>query len=475
MQLSGNGGGNYQWTGPSGFTSTLQNPTIVSLASTNNGVYTLVVTNANNCQASATTAVVVNINPVINISGANVCFGASATLSVSGGGTYSWSGPSGFTSTSSTPVIPLVNAATSGNYTVLVTAANGCTNTSAANLSYNTIPSPSITGITKACVNSQISLQGSGGFIYSWSGPANFVASSQNVTFTVNSIGMSGIYTLSILNQAGCSSFTTINVVVDPLPNGTLVSDGKNSCVPFCANFSLAASPNNAPIINNSWQINSQTFAGTTLNYCFITAGNFPVNANFTDANGCTNSSTFAINAYAAPIADFEYSPLKPVEGVDNVQFVNSSPSTDISNFNWYFINNNGYTSTSSSTSDLFQESGVYPVALIVKNKWGCLDTVVKTITIAEDQALFVPNSFTPNGDGINEIFQPKGKGLLKYNLMVFDRWGQKIYETADFADGWDGTFKGLECKQDSYVWKITASYPQGKVKEYTGHVTLNR
>ena len=58
---------------------------------------------------------------------------------------------------------------------------------------------------------------------------------------------------------------------------------------------------------------------------------------------------------------------------------------------------------------------------------------------------------------------------------MIFDRWGQKLFETSEFTTGWDGEFKGQECKQDTYVWKITASFPQGIVKEYTGHVTLNR
>jgi gliding motility-associated-like protein len=96
-------------------------------------------------------------------------------------------------------------------------------------------------------------------------------------------------------------------------------------------------------------------------------------------------------------------------------------------------------------------------------------------ITVVEEQNLYVPNSFTPNGDGINDIFLPKGKGLTKYNLMIFDRWGQKLFETSEFTTGWDGEFKGQECKQDTYVWKITASFPQGKVKEYTGHITLNR
>ena len=475
IQLTGTGTGTFLWTGPNGFNSALQNPTLGALNNLNGGVYTLSIVDANSCVGSATTAVVVNANPVANTTNANVCFGLAATLTVSGGGTYLWSGPNGFTSTLANPQIPVVNASTSGNYTILVTAANGCTNTNVANVSFNPIPTASISGTTRACVNSTIALQGSGGFIYSWSGPSNFVSASQNLTLTASNVNMSGTYTLSVLNQAGCANYATINVIIDPLPNGTLVSDGNNSCVPFCSNFSLSPVAGNSPIVSNVWQLNNQTFTSPSLNYCFRTAGSYVVNGSFVDVNGCSNSATFAINAYPAPVADFVYSPLKPVENLDNVLFSNSSTSTDITGWNWYFVNNNGYTSTQTNPSYMFEQSGNYPIALVVHNKYGCSDTIVKMITVVEEQNLYVPNSFTPNGDGINDIFLAKGKGLTKYNLMIFDRWGQKLFETSEFTTGWDGAFKGQECKQDTYVWKITASFPQGIVKEYTGHVTLNR
>ncbi|MBA3681418.1 MAG: gliding motility-associated C-terminal domain-containing protein [Bacteroidetes bacterium] len=125
-------------------------------------------------------------------------------------------------------------------------------------------------------------------------------------------------------------------------------------------------------------------------------------------------------------------------------------------------MNNNGFTSFNENTFFQFEKSGDYPVVLVVKNLWGCSDTVIKVVNVIEDQSLFVLNSFTQNGDGINEIFQA-------------NRWGQKIYESIEFSGGWDGSFQGKECQQDAYVWKITVAYPQGKVKQYTGHVTLNR
>lgn len=123
----------------------------------------------------------------------------------------------------------------------------------------------------------------------------------------------------------------------------------------------------------------------------------------------------------------------------------------------------------------MFSEAGTYPVALVVTNKWGCSDTIIKPIVVGEDFSLYVPNAFTPNGDGLNDTFFPKGHGILKYNLAIFDRWGEKLFTTSDFLQAWDGTFKGAACKNDVYVWKINVTMPDSKLKTYTGHVTLNR
>jgi gliding motility-associated-like protein len=471
--LSGNGGGSYSWTGPLGFTSAAQNPTITGVISTYSGNYILTVIDANGCQASATTAVTVLANPTPLANGATVCFGQPANLTASGGGSYSWTGPNGFTSVLPNPTIPVVNNLTIGNYIVMVTAANTCTSITVANVAANPLPVPTATSTAKTCLNTQVNLQGSPGFLmYQWTGPNNFLSPNVSTTFTATSMSQSGIYVLSVTDNNNCTGSVSTLVVIDPPPTGVLSSDGKSSCVPFCANFSIT--PTSSPIVSAIWNLNNQTFVSPTLNYCFTIGGSYPVRASITDANGCSNTVTFSIDAYSAPRADFEYSPIKPMEGIDNVIFTNTSTGTNTA-WNWYFTNNNGYTSNQQNTSYLFEVAGTYPIAMVVKNKWGCSDTVVKSITIIEDQELFVPNSFTPNGDGINDIFLPKGKGLNKYNLVVFDRWGQKLFETSDFTTGWDGLFKGQDCKEDVYVWKITASFPQGKVKEYTGHVTINR
>jgi gliding motility-associated-like protein len=91
------------------------------------------------------------------------------------------------------------------------------------------------------------------------------------------------------------------------------------------------------------------------------------------------------------------------------------------------------------------------------------------------DGVLYVPNTFTPNGDGINEFFVTLGKDVDEYQLYIFDRWGILIFETNDLNIHWDGTYKGAPVPIDSYVWKIDYSDYQKNVYKLIGHVNVVR
>src|SRR5262249_19541878 len=151
------------------------------------------------------------------------------------------------------------------------------------------------------------------------------------------------------------------------------------------------------------------------------------------DAIGCINTQSFALQAHASPVADFAYTPEKPVEDADPVLFTDNTKGEKLVKWDWFFIDNKGFLSSNQNTSYTFENAGTYPVALIVTNTWGCADTVVRTIFVESDFKLFIPTAFTPNGDGINDTFQPKGRGLSKYTLTIYDRGGGKIFQTSDF------------------------------------------
>ncbi len=92
---------------------------------------------------------------------------------------------------------------------------------------------------------------------------------------------------------------------------------------------------------------------------------------------------------------------------------------------------------------------------------------------MAVDLNLYVPNAFTPDNDDLNEVFQPKGVGIAKYQLDIFDRWGEHLFNSVDFDTGWDGKYTGKLCKTDAYIWKITVTDAAGKIGLYQGHVNL--
>jgi gliding motility-associated-like protein len=165
------------------------------------------------------------------------------------------------------------------------------------------------------------------------------------------------------------------------------------------------------------------------------------------------------------------------VEGLDEIVFENTSKagSGDFEKWTWYFGNNTPTAESKNNVSRVYDDSGVYPVALVVKNQYGCLDSIVKAIKVEADFNVFVPDVFSPNGDGINEVFQPVSRGVKLYTFRIFNRWGQKIFETKDKDLGWDGTTGGKPSPTGVYVWQLNVSSIGGEYKELKGHVTLYR
>jgi gliding motility-associated-like protein len=115
-------------------------------------------------------------------------------------------------------------------------------------------------------------------------------------------------------------------------------------------------------------------------------------------------------------------------------------------------------------------------VALVVKSDKGCTDTLVRALEVGEDYGIYVPNAFTPNDDKLNDIFQPKGFGIVKYEIQIFDRWGEKVFHTKNLEDGWNGTYQNRGDKiieNGVYTWLINVTSVFGKAHELKGHVTL--
>ncbi len=475
ISLNAGGSGSYAWNTPGGASVSGTNLTLPAAVINDGGVYSLLVTSANSCTSSASIQVTVLPKPVLSASGASVCAGGNATLNASGGVSYSWAGPNGYNVFVPSPVITNVTSSQGGVYSLLGWGVNTCMNSQTVMLSVlpYSLPNTAVSGSGNVCLNSNLKLTGSGGVSYTWTGPGNLNLNGPQLNFMVTDPAAGGIYTLSVKNESNCAASTTVAVTVHPLPRGMISSSNNKQCVPLCSDFTFVEGANTAPVVKTWFLIPNQYASDADFTYCIPQAGNHKVQVTFTDTNGCANTSTVMITAYPKPEADFEFAPRIPLEGVEPVYFTNTSTGDNLVRYDWFFTDKNGGTSHKPNASYVYENAGAYPVVLVVSNNWGCADTVIKVVKVGNDFAIYVPNAFSPNGDGLNDVFQPKGVGITGYRLEVFDRWGEKLFESSDFFAGWDGMYKGKACKQDSYQWKIAVTDASGKNKQLQGYVNI--
>lgn len=475
LNLTGSGGVSYSWSGPGGFTSMNQNPSIATTNVGNSGNYILTVTDANGCVNSTNSNVVINPTPNAAAAGGTACENQNVSLSANGGSTYAWSGPNGFTSNLQNPTIVSAPFAASGQYTVVVTSAAGCVSTAFTSIVVNPAPVPNIVINTPICVNNVLNLTATGGVTYSWTGPNGFIATTSNPTVMANSTAYSGNYIVTVTDANGCSASTSANAVINPLPNANITAINNTGCSPVCATFIITSS---TPITTANWTMGDGSVGtGNTVNACYVTTGIYTVNVVVTDANGCTNTAQNIAEVYPKPVADFNHAPLKPILNIDpEVIFTDASHSANIVSWQWYFMNTAQYTSTQQNPTFMYTEPGTYAVALVVKSDHGCIDTIVRPLVVGEDFGIYVPNAFTPNADGLNDVFQPKGFGIVEYQLQIFDRWGERVFSTRKFEEAWDGKYQGRGgdiVEQGTYTWLINVTNVFGKAHELKGHVTL--
>ena len=158
------------------------------------------------------------------------------------------------------------------------------------------------------------------------------------------------------------------------------------------------------------------------------------------------------------------------------INFTDQSISVSpITNWNWTF--EPGATSTLQNPVYVYNSVGAFPVQLIIMNQYGCLDTVVNYAIVDPVYLYYAPNAFTPDGDGLNDVFMVKGDNIDpdNFEMDIFDRWGEKIFKTTDLNVGWNGCKHnvGALVQQDVYVYKVNLKDWSGKKHQYIGHVTL--
>lgn len=155
------------------------------------------------------------------------------------------------------------------------------------------------------------------------------------------------------------------------------------------------------------------------------------------------------------------------------VQFLDESTGSIVSWF-WDF-GDGGFDSIQNPLHE-FRDTGLFHVMLVVENQFGCTDTAVKPVRSYPPFEFFIPNTFTPTGDGLNDYFNGKGQGFIEYKMWIYNRWGEKIFESESYGRGWNGkTRNGKDEPIGTYVYQFELKTPPGKKKYFTGHVNLVR
>ena len=315
-----NGGLSYQWTGPNGFSSFLQNPTIPNITSANIGFYTVSVTLANGCVSVGQTSVIVN-----NFSNASVvsntpCIGGVLQLNASGGSNYLWSGPNGFTSSNANPILNNVTGAAAGTY--LVTIFNsGCFKTIATTVNINPLPIANLTSNSPICENSALNINGSGTYTYSWTGPNNFVSNQKNISIPNATLNNNGVYTAIISSTFGCSITQQTTIVVGALPSPSIFNN--TPCNNGTLNLSASGGTTYSWTGPNSFSSNIQN--PNIANVSAVNAGFYIV----TVSNGtCSKTAQTNVTINSANTANVNVSSNSPICEGQNLILTASSAST---------------------------------------------------------------------------------------------------------------------------------------------------
>ena len=122
-----------------------------------------------------------------------------------------------------------------------------------------------------------------------------------------------------------------------------------------------------------------------------------------------------------------------------------------------------------------YEQAGYFTVELIAYNEGGCVDLYSLDVCIYDPVELFIADAFSPNGDGVNDVLYVRGNGVAELEFLVYNRWGQKVFESHDVDQGWDGTFKGKALNSEVFVYYIKAISKQGEEIEMKGDVSLVR
>jgi gliding motility-associated-like protein len=318
------------------------------------------------------------------------------------------------------------------------------------------------------------------GIIDSWSwnfGVPNGVSNEQNPMYLYQIPGNHDV-TLSVADNNNCKDKITKNINYFPAPPTLIVDPDKFlGCTPAEIFFDNRSIPVDSTYLV-IWDYGDGTRDTGIISptHAYSEPGTYDVKLQITSPIGCYIEATFPnwIRVSKSPTAGFSCDPDSALSIINNtVKFIDESQD----GFRWFWDFGGLDASTLQNPTYTFQDTGVYRVLQVVTHPQGCKDTLSKIIDIRPEVRWFMPNAFTPNGDGQNDGFYGKGiiNGISDFNMTIWNRWGEMVFETTNPTEQWNGRVKntGGMSPAGVYVYLVTFTEPRGKKLEYRGFSTL--
>ena len=457
ITLTATGANNYAW----------DNGVIngVELFPSSTIMYNVVGTDTNLCQNTDSILVTYTLDlpPIVNAGmDTAICIGEDMLLAASGDAIiYLWNNGV----IDGEVFVPGIT----NEYVVIGTAANGCVESDTVLVVVN--PLPVIIAFAShdfICDGESTILWGEGADTYVWD---------QSVVDSIALIpSVTSTYTVVGFDLNGCTDTIEIEVIVNPLPDvlfSTNITDG--GCLPFEPLFTdLTEGPASNSVMWYFGNGASSTQMGSVIN-TYDSYGCYDITLVSTTTEGCTDSLTQQ-NFVCVNEVNAEFQPNVYEQSVVNPIFEFTNSSTNATSFEWFF--GDGAESDFVNTTHFYDSYGNYLVALVAMADDGCTDTTYVAITVVDEVLFYVPNSFTPNGDGQNDVFIPvlsagydRERG---YEFSIYNRWGERVYFTDTPGEGWDATFNNKMVQNGTYTYYIKfKDSMNNEVYDYKGHVNV--
>lgn len=460
--LTATGGNTYTWSPPIGLNTTTGTSVIANPKQTT--TYTISAANANGCVSTTTATVTVHASPVISALGASICEGGTASITATGADKFSWAPYQSLSDSVGTTVI--ANPASTTTYTVTGTSINGCKATTTVSVTVNPSPAITVTGAS-VCTGGSATLRVTGAYTYAWSPKDGINSTTESeVIATPNS---SITYTVIGTDKNGCKDTATALLTVNPTPVITVtpaqICPGDTATLTAAGADSYLWSPDYKLSSTTSNPVESYTRVATS----------YQVKG--TNSFGCSSTASVKVSFYPTPTAYIVANP-NPASVYDpTINF--KSNSNGAVTWHWFYGDPNNSESTTENGFFIYpKENATYPVMLVVTNQYGCVDTTELDVYIKDGFSIYVPNTFTPNDDDVNDVFFASGNGIDEkdYLMRIFDRWGNMIWKSNTWGESWDGKANGGNklAQIDTYVWKIDVKEKDTPtVHHFVGHVNI--